>query len=140
LTRSRVPCKFLAAAAGGVLLAVLAVGALAPSSASAGILGIPNPIDAVKDLIGVPAEVASTLGASVLQDALEWLLGGLQATITLGLVKFLVHIELAVGQSLTQLTGPMIVIGGFFLIVGLITSIGDGYREVVAGKPTPRRG
>jgi hypothetical protein len=138
---SRVPRKFLAAGVGGVLLAALVASALTPSSASAGILGtpIPNPVDAVKGLIGVPGDVASKLGATVLQEALEWLLGGLKATITLELVKFLVHIELAVGESLAKLTGPMIVIGGFFLIVGLITSIGDGYREVVAGTDTAPR-
>jgi hypothetical protein len=140
LTRSWVPGKSLVAAA-AVLLAALAASALVPSSVSAGLLGtpIPNPVDAVKDLIGVPGEVASKLGASVLQDALEWLLGGLKATITLGLVKFLTHVELAVGGSLAKLTGPMIVIGGFFLVVGLITSIGDGYREIVAGTDTAPR-
>jgi hypothetical protein len=141
LTRSRAHGKLLAAGAGGVLLAALVASALAPSSASAGILGtpIPNPVDAVNGLIGVPGDVASKLGATVLQEALEWLLGGLKATITLELVKFLVHVELAVGESLAKLTGPMIVIGGFFLIVGLITSIGDGYREVVAGTDTAPR-
>ena len=129
------------AAIGATLLAALAASALAPSSASAGIFGtpIPNPVDGVKQLVGVPGEVASKLGASVLRDALEWLLGGLKATITLGLVKFLVHVELAVGGSLGSLTGPLIVIGGFFLVVGLITSIGDGYREIVAGTDTAPR-
>src|SRR5215218_5934316 len=120
--RSRVPRKFVIVGVGGVLLAVLVASALVPSPASAGILGtpIPNPVDAVKDLIGVPGDVASKLGATVLQEALEWLLGGLKATITLEFVKYLVHVELAVGESLAKLTGPMIVIGGFFLIVGLI--------------------
>jgi hypothetical protein len=141
LTRSLVHGKLLAAGLGGVLLAALVASALAPSSASAGILRtpIPNPVDAVKGLIGVPGDVAAKLGATVLQQALEWLLGGLKATITLEFVKFLVHVELAVGESLAKLTGPMIVIGGFFLIVGLITSIGDGYREVVAGTDTAPR-
>lgn len=141
MTRSRVHGKLLAAAAGGALLAALVASALAPSSASAGIFGtpIPNPVNAVKGLIGVPGDVASKLGATVFREALEWLLGGLKATITLEFVKFLVHVELAVGESLAKLTGPMIVIGGFFLIVGLITSIGDGYREVVAGTDTPPR-
>jgi hypothetical protein len=124
-----------------VVCALTLAALLAPPSASAGIFGspIPNPLDAVKGLIGVPGEVASQLGATVLQEALEWLLGGLKATITLGLVKFLVHIELAVGESLANLTAPIIVIGGFFLIVGLVTSIGDGYREVVAGTDTAPR-
>jgi hypothetical protein len=126
--RSRVSGKVVAVGVLALLLAALVAGALAPSSASAGILGtpIPNPIDVAKNLIGVPVHAVTSLGASVLQDALEWLLGGLKATITLGLVKFLVHVELAVGPSLAHLTGPLIVIGGFFLIVGLITSIGDG--------------
>jgi hypothetical protein len=139
--RSRAPRRFVVAGVGGLLLAVPVAGALTPSSASAGILGtpIPNPVDAVKGLIGVPGDVASKLGATVLQEALEWLLGGLKATITLEFVKYLVHVELAVGESLAKLTGPMIVIGGFFLIVGLITSIGDGYREVVAGTDTAPR-
>jgi hypothetical protein len=139
--RSQSSRKFLVAGVGGLLLAALVASALAPSSASAGILGtpIPNPLDAVKGLIGVPGDVASKLGATVLQEALEWLLGGLKATVTLEFVKYLVHVELAVGESLAKLTGPMIVIGGFFLIVGLITSIGDGYREVVAGTDTAPR-
>jgi hypothetical protein len=141
LTSSRPSRRFVALGLGGALLAALAVGALAPSSASGGVFGtpIPNPLDAVEGLIGVPGDVASALGATVLQGALEWLLGGLKATITLELVKFLVHVELAVGESLATLTGPMIVIGGFFLVVGLITSIGDGYREIVAGTDTAPR-
>jgi hypothetical protein len=93
----------------------------------------------VRGLIGGPGDVASAFGATVLQEALEWLLGGLKGTITLALVKYLVHVDLAVGQSLARLTGPMIVVGGFFLVVGLITSIGDGYREIVAGTDTAAR-
>jgi hypothetical protein len=124
-----------------VLAAALAVAftveALTASPASAGI--VPNPIDAVKGLLGVPGDVAGELGATVLKEALEWLLGGIKAAITIALVKFLTHIELPVGESLAQVTGPMIVIGGFFLVVGLITSIGDGYREIVAGTDTPPR-
>lgn len=141
MTRSWASKKSLVATATGLLLATLAATALVPSPASAGLLGtpIPNPVDAVKDLIGVPGDVASKLGATVLQEALEWLLGGLKATITLGLVKFLTHVELAVGGTLAELTGPMIVIGGFFLVVGLITSVGDGYREIVAGTDTAPR-
>jgi hypothetical protein len=118
------------------LLVALAASSLSPAPASA---VIPNPVDAVKDLLGVPGDVASAFGADVLRDALAWLLGGLKATITLELVKFLVHVELAVGGSLARLTAPMIVIGGLFLVVGLITSIGDGYRDVVAGTDTAPR-
>ena len=121
----------------GALAVAFAVEALTASPASAGI--IPNPIDAVKGLIGVPGDVAGELGATVLKEALEWLLGGIKAAITITLVKFLTHIELPVGESLAQVTGPVIVIGGFFLVVGLITSIGDGYREIVAGTDTPPR-
>src|SRR5918992_354489 len=132
---SRIPRRFLGAGVGGVLLAALAASALMPSSAAAGPLGIPipNPVDAVKDLVGVPGDVASKLGATVLQEALEWLLGGLKATITLELVQFLVHIELAVGESLSKLTGPMVVIGGVFPIVGRITPDGGRHRAVVPG-------
>jgi hypothetical protein len=122
---------------GGALAVAFTVEALTASPASAGI--IPNPIDAVKGLIGVPGDVAGELGATVLKEALEWLLGGIKAAITITLVKFLTHIELPVGESLAQVTGPVIVIGGFFLVVGLITSIGDGYREIVAGTDTPPR-
>jgi hypothetical protein len=121
----------------GALAVAFMVNALTASPASAGI--IPNPIDAVKGLIGVPGDVAGELGATVLKEALEWLLGGIKTAITLALVKFLTHIELPVGRSLAQVTGPMIVIGGFFLVTGLITSIGDGYREIVAGTDTPPR-
>ena len=75
----------------------------------------------------------------MLKEALEWLLGGLKAAITLELVKFLTTIELPVGGALSEATGPIVVIGGFFLVVGLITSIGDGYREIVAGTDTAPR-
>jgi hypothetical protein len=121
----------------GALAVAFMVQALTASPASAGL--IPNPIDAVKGLIGVPGDVAGELGATVLKEALEWLLGGIEAAITIALVKFLTHIDLPVGESLAQVTGPMIVIGGFWLVVGLITSIGDGYREIVAGTDTPPR-
>jgi hypothetical protein len=122
----------------GVLLCTLAASAFDPAAASAQI-GLPNPIDAVSGLLGGPADVVSGLGASVFKEALEWLLGGLQATITLELVKFMTTIELPVGGTLSEATGPIIVIGGFFLVVGLLTSIGDGYREIVAGTDTAPR-
>ena len=121
----------------GALAVTFIVETLTASTASAGI--VPNPIDAVKDLVGVPGDVAGELGATVLKEALEWLLGGIEAAITVALVKFLTHIDLPVGESLAQVTGPMIVIGGFFLVVGLITSIGDGYREIIAGTDTAPR-
>ena len=128
--------KLFLVLAGALALAFM-VQALTASPASAGV--IPNPIDAVKGLIGVPGDIAGELGATVLKEALEWLLGGIEAAITLALVKFLTHIDLPVGESLAQVTGPVIVIGGFFLVVGLITSIGDGYREIVAGTDTAPR-
>jgi hypothetical protein len=124
--------------AAGAVLSTLAASALDPAAASAQI-GLPNPIDAVSGLLGGPADVVSGLGASVFKEALEWLLGGLQATITLELVKFMTTIELPVGGALSEATGPIVVIGGFFLVVGLITSIGDGYREIVAGTDTAPR-
>jgi len=105
-----------------VLLAALGASALDPSSASAlPIVGGPslNPLDGLKDI-----------GGDILQSALEWLLGGIQTVITLALLEFLVTIELPIGDSLQEATGPIIVIGGFFLVVGLITSVGAGYREI----------
>ncbi len=96
-------------------------------------------LEAAKSLLGAGTDLAAGFGAEVLQEALEWLLGGVQAAITLQLIKFLVHIELPIGESLYEVTAPMIGIGGFFLVVGLITSMGDGYREVVAGTDTGPR-
>jgi hypothetical protein len=122
----------------GVLLYVLTAGALDPTTAEAQI-PLPNPIDGVKSLLGGAADAVTGLGADVLREALEWLLGGLKAAITLELVKFLTTIELPVGGSLSEATGPVVVIGGFFLVVGLITSIGDGYREIIAGTDTATR-
>jgi hypothetical protein len=122
----------------GVVLYTLSASALDPNPAAAQI-GLPNPIDAVSGLLGGPADIVSGLGASVLKEALEWLLGGLQATITLELVKFMTTVELPVGGALSEAAGPIVVIGGFFLVVGLITSIGDGYREIVAGTDTAPR-
>lgn len=114
-----------------VLLAALGASALDPSSASAlPIVGGPslNPLDGLKDI-----------GGDILQSALEWLLGGIQTVITLALLEFLVTIELPIGDSLQEATGPIIVIGGFFLVVGLITSVGAGYREIIAGTDTAPR-
>jgi hypothetical protein len=136
---ARTQGRVVAALGAVVLLAVLAAGALDPAPAAGQIPGLPNPIDAVSGLLGGPADVVSGLGADVLKAALEWLLGGLEATITLELVKFLTTIELPVGGTLSEATGPIVVIGGFFLVVGLITSIGDGYREVIAGTDTAPR-
>lgn len=124
-----------------VTLAAFAAPALDPTQAAG--LPLPNPVDAVKDLIGgatrIPGDVAGQLGATALKEALEWLIGDLKAVITLDTIKFLTSVDLVVGSTLASVTGPMIVIGGFFLIVGLITSIGDGYREVVAGTDTAPR-
>jgi hypothetical protein len=115
----------------GVMLAALGASALDPSSASAlPLVGGPslNPLDGLKDI-----------GGDILQSALEWLLGGIQTVITLALLEFLVTIELPIGDSLQEATGPIIVIGGFFLVVGLITSVGAGYREIIAGTDTAPR-
>jgi hypothetical protein len=130
--------RLVVALAGGVVLAALAAGTLDPSPAGAQIL-LPNPIDGVKALVGAAGDAAGTFGAGIVQEALEWLLGGLKAAITLELVKFLTTIELPVGGTLSEATGAIVVIGGFFLVVGLITSIADGYREIVAGTDTAPR-
>jgi hypothetical protein len=78
-------------------------------------------------------------GADLMKEILEFLIGDIQAVITVNTVRFLTEINVSLGPTMQQLTGPMIVIGGFFLVVGLITSIGDGYREVVAGTDTSAR-
>jgi hypothetical protein len=135
---ARRPVTLVAALGVGVVLVALAAGALDPSAAAAQI-PLPNPIEGVKALVGAAGDVAGKLGATVLQEALEWLLGGLKAAITLELVTFLTTIELPVGGALSEATGPIVVIGGFFLVVGLITSVGDGYREIVAGTDTAPR-
>ncbi len=115
-----------AALAGGALFfCVLMVNAAFPAPANAGI-----PI--VSDVLGSAA-------GDFLKDALKFLFGDLAAKLTSGLMKFLVHIDLPTGGDLSAVTGPLIVIGGFFLVVGLITSVGDGYREVIAGTDTPPR-
>jgi hypothetical protein len=123
----------------GVLLYVLIAGAVDPTTAEAQIPILSDAADAVGGLLGGAADAVTGLGAEVLKEALEWLLGGLKAAITLELVKFLTTIELPVAGSLSDATGPIVVIGGFFLVVGLITSIGDGYREIVAGTDTAPR-
>jgi len=127
----------LAIAVGAALvLAVLLSSALDPAPAQAINL---NPIDGIKDLAGKIPDAAGSVGAGVLKDALEWLLGGLQGTITLALVKFLVTVQLPVGGTLSKATGPIIVIGGYFLVIGLVASVADGYREVIAGADTAQR-
>ena len=78
-------------------------------------------------------------GADLMKEILEFLIGDIQAVITVNTVRFLTEINVSLGPTMQELTGPMIVIGGFFLVVGLITSIGDGYREVVAGTDTSAR-
>jgi hypothetical protein len=123
----------------GVLLYVLIAAAADPTIAEAQIPILSDAADAFSGLLGGAADAVTGLGAEVLKEALEWLLGGLKAAITLELVKFLTTIELPVGGSLSDATGPIVVIGGFFLVVGLITSIGDGYREIVAGTDTATR-
>lgn len=133
------PCilrKSGAALAGvGLTLTVIAMSAVFPERAKAG------PLSGIGDLVGKVKDAVdpTKVGASVLKDALEWLLGGIEAKVTLEVIRFLVAIELPVGGSLKAVTGPMIVIGGFFLVVGLITSVGDGYREVIVGTDTAAR-
>lgn len=131
----------LAGVLGGVLLlVVLGIGALDPAPADAQINNMPStPIDAVKNFIGTVGDAAEAVGGEMLQQALEWLLGGLETVITLWLVKFLVTIHVPLDGPLETATGPLIVIGGFFLVVGLITSVADGYREIIAGTDTAPR-
>lgn len=135
-TRPRILRKSGAALAGvGLTLTVIATSAVFPERAKAG------PLSGIGDLVGKVKDAVdpTKVGASVLKDALEWLLGGIEAKVTLEVIRFLVAIELPVGGSLKAVTGPMIVIGGFFLVVGLITSVGDGYREVIVGTDTAAR-
>ncbi len=122
----------------GVLLGFVALSAAGPDSASGGVLG--DIKDGIGGLIGGGAKkVAGAVGGGVMKEVLEFLLGGLEATINLEVIKWVTHIDLSIGPSLSKLGGPMVVIGGFFLIVGLITSVGDSYREVVAGTDTAAR-
>jgi len=135
-TRPRILRKSGAALAGaGLTLTLIVTSAVFPDRAKAG------PLSGIGDLVGKVKDAVdpTKIGASVLKDALEWLLGGVEAKVTLEVIRFLVAIELPVGGSLKAVTGPMIVIGGFFLVVGLITSVGDGYREVIVGTDTASR-
>ena len=95
------------------------------------------------DPIGLPGKLAAgagqEIGAQVLNQALKLLTGGVTTKLTVSFIKFLVTISLPIGGTLRDATGPMIVIGGFFLMIGLITSVGDGYREVIAGVDTAPR-
>lgn len=120
--------------AGGLFFAaMMATSAADPAPASA--ISIPG-VDQVTGAIG---DAIGSVGGGVLKDALQYLFGGFQADITAEVIKFLTRIELPTSGSLSAVTGPLIVIGGFFLVVGLITSVGDGYREVIAGTDTAPR-
>lgn len=128
----------------GVLLVVLAVNALAPAPASAGPFGVDlGPVDdvteGIKDFAVGAGEAVATGGASLLEDALEWLLGGFETVITVWLVKFLVTIHVPVGGQLQDTIVPLIVVGGFFLVVGMLASVANGYREIIAGTDTAPR-
>lgn len=78
-------------------------------------------------------------GAGLMKEILEFLIGDIQAVVTVKTVRFLTEINVSLGPTMQQLTGPMLVLGGLFLVVGLITSVGDGYREVAAGTDTAAR-
>ncbi|MDQ3647303.1 MAG: type IV secretion system protein [Actinomycetota bacterium] len=126
----------------GAVLGFVSLSGSDPGSASA----LPSPGDvlgvgkkAIGGLIGGASKVAGAVGGSVMKEVLEFLLGGIDATINLEVIKWLTHIDLNIGPSLSKLGGPMVVVGGFFLVVGLITSVGDSYREVVAGTDTAAR-
>jgi len=88
---------------------------------------------------GVVGDIVGGAAGDFLKDALKFLFGDFGAKLTSGLMKFLVRIDLPTGGDLSAVTGPLIVVGGFFLIVGLITSVSDGYREVIAGTDTAPR-
>ena len=123
-----------------VVAGVLGLAAADPAPSSAVEL---NPFKGAKDLVsgvlGGPAKAIGSAGGSVFKEVLDFLIGDLQAVITLETIKFLTSVDLSIGPTLLAVTGPMIVVGGFFLVVGLITTVGDGYREVVAGTDTAPR-
>jgi hypothetical protein len=138
------PRRLYAAVTAAVLLVVLGVNALDPAPATAGPFGVDlGPVDdfteGVKDFAVTAGKAAATGGASLLEDALEWLLGGFEAVITVWLVKFLVHIHVPLGGQLQDTIAPLIVVGGFFLVVGMLASVANGYREVIAGTDTAAR-
>jgi len=124
----------------GSLLAFLTLPAVSPDSASA-LPGVDDLLKGGKDLLGgvVGGTVGGGLGGGLIKEVLKTLLGGLGQSISFEMIKWLVSIDLNIGPSLSKLGGPMVVIGGFFLVVGLITSVGDSYREVVAGTDTAAR-
>jgi len=125
-----------------MVLAIVAVlGAVDPMPAGAGI-GI-GPVDdftaGLKDFATAPLDAVAGVGGDILQSALEWLLGGFETVVTVWLVKFLVTIHVPIGGQLQATIAPLIVVGGFFLVVGLIASVADGYREIIAGTDTAPR-
>ncbi|MDQ3710285.1 MAG: hypothetical protein M3387_13450, partial [Actinomycetota bacterium] len=142
------PRRLYAAVAAGVVLVMLAVNALVPVPAGADVLGVDlGPVDdftgGVKDLVKAPLDAAGDavggVGGDILQGSLEWLLGGFETVITVWLVKFLVTIHVPIGGQLQATIAPLIVVGGFFLVVGLLASVANGYREVIAGADTAAR-
>lgn len=145
----RLPRRLWVGVVGGVLLAIIALGAAGPDPARADVLGVDlGPIDdvteGIKDFATAPfdaaGDAAGAVGGSVVREALEWLLGGFETVLTVALVKFLVTIHMPGTEGpLTEAAGPLIVVGGFFLIVGLISSVADGYVAIIAGTDTAAR-
>jgi hypothetical protein len=94
------------------------------------------PAKAITSLFGSAAEGIADSVVGSFSKLLEYLFGGLLSTITVGLIDFLVSVDVDFGGSLQSVMAPMYVIGAFLLLIGLLGRVIQAMQSVLAERDT----
>jgi hypothetical protein len=102
-------------------------------------LDIPTPLDLAGEVVSWFGEAAKDTIVGAFVDLLNWLFGTLVSTITVPLIKWMTSIDLIFGGPLEAVAAPVVVIGGFFLLIGTLATVMQGMGRVAAGMDSPSR-
>ena len=127
--------------ASGAVVAVALIGARA-DSADAQIPGLPGPLSpftVVSKLFGKAAEGIQNTVVGGFASLMEYLFDGLVNTVTLGFIRWMTQVDLVFSDELRNVVGPVVVIGVFFLLIGLLAAGLQAMAAVASGTDTAAR-
>ncbi len=139
-TRGWSPARLGGCVAGGAVVALVLLGARA-DGAQAQLPGLPiiNPFTVVSKLFGKAAEGVSNAVVSGFASLMEYLFDGLINTVTLGFIRWMTQVDLVFSDELNNVVAPVVVIGAFFLLIGLMASSLQAMAAVASGTDTAAR-
>lgn len=138
-TRRWPPGRLGGCVAGGAVVALIALGGRA-DSAQAQLPGLPiNPFTVVSKLFGKAAEGVSNAVVGGFASLMEYLFDGLINTVTLGFIRWMTQVDLVFSDELNNVVAPVVVVGAFFLLIGLMASSLQAMAAVASGTDTAAR-